>query len=46
MDDETFAFGSFRLIPAQRVLLDDGKPLRLGIAVWACMRMTLSDGGW
>jgi predicted ATPase len=30
MDEQTFAFGSFRLIPAQRVLLDDGKPLRLG----------------
>jgi hypothetical protein len=30
VDDETFIFGSFRLIPAQRVLLDDGKPLRLG----------------
>jgi predicted ATPase len=30
MDEETFAFGAFRLIPAQRVLLDDGKPLRLG----------------
>src|SRR6516165_2488023 len=30
VDEETFAFGSFRLIPAQRVLLDDGKPLRLG----------------
>ena len=30
MDDETFIFGSFRLIPAQRALLDDGKPLRLG----------------
>ena len=30
MDDETFIFGSFRLIPAHRVLLDDGKPLRLG----------------
>src|SRR5215471_20716801 len=30
MDEETFAFGPFRLIPAQRVLLDDGKPLRLG----------------
>ena len=30
MDDETFVFGSFRLIPAQRMLLDDGKPLRLG----------------
>jgi len=30
VDDETFVFGSFRLIPAQRLLLDDGKPLRLG----------------
>jgi DNA-binding winged helix-turn-helix (wHTH) protein len=30
MDDETFVFGSFRLIPAQRMLLDDGKPLSLG----------------
>src|SRR5271166_6617800 len=30
MDEDTFAFGSFRLIPAQRMLLDDGKPLRLG----------------
>jgi DNA-binding winged helix-turn-helix (wHTH) protein len=29
-DDETFAFGSFHLIPAQRMLLEDGKPLRLG----------------
>ena len=30
MDEETFVFGSFRLIPAQRELLEDGKPLRLG----------------
>jgi len=30
VDDETFIFGSFRLVPAQRVLLDDGRPLRLG----------------
>ena len=30
VDDVTFAFGSFRLIPAQRVLLEDGRPLRLG----------------
>ncbi len=29
-DDETFVFGSFRLIPTQRILLDDQKPLRLG----------------
>ncbi|MBV8521947.1 MAG: helix-turn-helix transcriptional regulator, partial [Acetobacteraceae bacterium] len=30
MDEETFAFGSFRLIPAQRMLSEDGKPVRLG----------------
>jgi predicted ATPase/DNA-binding winged helix-turn-helix (wHTH) protein len=30
VDEETFVFGSFRLIPAQRMLLEDGKPLRLG----------------
>jgi predicted ATPase/DNA-binding winged helix-turn-helix (wHTH) protein len=30
VDEETFAFGPFRLIPAQRMLFEDGKPLRLG----------------
>jgi predicted ATPase/DNA-binding winged helix-turn-helix (wHTH) protein len=30
MDEEVFAFGSFRLIPAQRMLSENGKPLRLG----------------
>ena len=30
MDEEVFAFGSFRLLPAQRMLSEDGKPLRLG----------------
>jgi predicted ATPase/DNA-binding winged helix-turn-helix (wHTH) protein len=30
LDEEVFTFGSFRLVPAQRTLLDDGKPLRLG----------------
>jgi DNA-binding winged helix-turn-helix (wHTH) protein len=30
VDDETFVFGPFRLIPGQRMLLDDEKPLRLG----------------
>ncbi|MGA7260568.1 MAG: hypothetical protein WBX30_06705, partial [Stellaceae bacterium] len=30
VEEETFRFGSFQLIPAQRVLLEDGKPLRLG----------------
>ena len=30
MDEEVFAFGSFRLIPGERTLFEDGKPLRLG----------------
>jgi hypothetical protein len=30
VDAETFAFGPFRLIPNQRILFEDGKPLRLG----------------
>jgi predicted ATPase/DNA-binding winged helix-turn-helix (wHTH) protein len=30
MDEEPFAFGSFRLIPERRALLENGKPLRLG----------------
>jgi hypothetical protein len=30
MDEEVFAFGSFRLITAQRALFEGGKPLRLG----------------
>jgi predicted ATPase/DNA-binding winged helix-turn-helix (wHTH) protein len=30
MDEEIFAFGSFRLVPAQRMLSENGKPLRLG----------------
>src|SRR5262249_38756978 len=30
MDEKVFAFGSFRLAPARRILLEDGKPLRVG----------------
>jgi hypothetical protein len=30
MDEESFAIGSFRLLPAQRIRLEDGKPLRPG----------------
>src|SRR5262245_51393972 len=30
MDEEAFVFGSFRLVPARRVLLDDGSHMRLG----------------
>jgi DNA-binding winged helix-turn-helix (wHTH) protein len=30
MDEEAFFFGAFRLLPAQRMLLEDGKPVHLG----------------
>jgi predicted ATPase/DNA-binding winged helix-turn-helix (wHTH) protein len=30
MEEEAFVFGAFRLVPAQRILLEDGKPLHLG----------------
>jgi DNA-binding winged helix-turn-helix (wHTH) protein len=30
MDEEVFAFGSFRLAPARRIPFEDGKPLRIG----------------
>ena len=30
MADETYVFGSFELFPAQRLLLNSGRPLRLG----------------
>ena len=29
MDEESFAFGGFHLIPAQRLLLEDGKPQQI-----------------
>jgi hypothetical protein len=30
MDEEAFVFGAFHLLPAQRMLLEDGKPVHLG----------------
>ena len=30
MDEEAFVFGAFRLLPSQRILLEDEKPLHLG----------------
>ena len=30
MDEEAFTFGSFRLIPAQRMLSENGNPVHLG----------------
>jgi predicted ATPase/DNA-binding winged helix-turn-helix (wHTH) protein len=47
--DETYVFGSFQLVPAQRLLLDAGRPLRLGsraleilIALVECAGETVS----
>ena len=45
MDDETFVFGSFRLIPAQRLLLDDGKLLRLGSRALDILITLVEDAG-
>jgi class 3 adenylate cyclase/DNA-binding winged helix-turn-helix (wHTH) protein len=44
-DDGTFVFGSFRLIPAQRMLLDDGKPLRLGSRALDILIMLVEHAG-
>ena len=30
LDDEAYVFGSFQLIAARRLLLDDGRPMQLG----------------
>jgi hypothetical protein len=38
MDEEVFAFGSFRLIPAQRMLFEDGEALRLGSRAFDILR--------
>jgi len=45
VDEETFAFGSFRLIPAQRELLEDGKPLRLGARAFDILVTLVESAG-
>jgi predicted ATPase/DNA-binding winged helix-turn-helix (wHTH) protein len=45
MDEETFAFGSFRLVPAQRVLLEDDRPLRLGSRAFDILRALVESAG-
>src|SRR6202007_3486346 len=45
MDDESFVFGSFSLIPAQRMLLEDGKPLRLGSRALDILVMLVESAG-
>lgn len=45
MDDETFVFGSFRLISAQRMLLDNGKPLPLGSRAFDILLALVESAG-
>ena len=42
---DTFAFGSFRLSPTERTLLDDGKPLRLGSRALDILVMLIERAG-
>ena len=46
MEEETFRFGSFLLIPAQRVLLgEDGEPLRLGSRAFELLVTLIESAG-
>jgi DNA-binding winged helix-turn-helix (wHTH) protein len=45
VDDEVFVFGRFRLMPAQRMLLEDGKPLRLGSRALDILIMLVEHAG-
>ncbi len=45
MDEEVFVFGSFRLIPAQRMLLEGGKPLRLGSRAFDILATLVESAG-
>jgi hypothetical protein len=36
MDEEAFVFGAFRLLPAQRMLLEDGKRRTSAAEPWMC----------
>ena len=42
---DTFTFGSFRLMPTERTLLDDGKPLRLGNRALDILVMLIEHAG-
>jgi predicted ATPase/DNA-binding winged helix-turn-helix (wHTH) protein len=43
--DETFAFGPFRLIPAEQILLQDGTPLRIGSRALEILIVLVEHGG-
>jgi len=36
MGEEAFVFGAFRLLPAQRLLLEDEKPVHSAAVRWMC----------
>jgi hypothetical protein len=44
-DTEVFTFGSFRLMPKQRTLLSDGKPLQLGSRALDILVMLVEKAG-
>jgi len=43
--EETFAFGSFRLIPTQRMLFEDGKPIRVGSRAFDILATLVHSAG-
>jgi len=45
MGEETFAFGSFRLTPAERALFEDGKALRLGSRAFEILVALIEHAG-
>jgi predicted ATPase/DNA-binding winged helix-turn-helix (wHTH) protein len=45
VDDAAFTFGSFRLHPAERLLLKEGKPLRLGSRALELLIMLVERAG-
>ena len=45
MDVETYAFGTFQLIPGQRLLLGDGGPLRLGSRALDILTVLIESAG-
>jgi predicted ATPase/DNA-binding winged helix-turn-helix (wHTH) protein len=45
VDNETYAFGSFQLIPAQRLLLDNGRRVQLGSRVLDILSILVERAG-
>src|ERR1700709_1824551 len=45
MDNKTYIFGSFQLIPAQRLLLDNGRRLQLGSRVLDILIILVEPAG-